>query len=205
MNLIERVKNILISPDAEWQVIAGEPGDVTTLFTRYVAILAAIPALAGFVGGSIIGMTVSVGTFRVPILAGLINMVLGYVFSFVIVYAVALIIDVLAPSFRAERNFSSRAQALGLFLHAGLARRNFHSDSRPAVSLHPRSVWALSAVDRPDAADEGGARQVVLLRALCRGGGDRRHRGARDRARHGRLDAASLLKPGSRSIGRSDG
>jgi Yip1 domain len=107
MNLIERVKNILISPDAEWQVIAGEPGDVTTLFTRYVAILAAIPALAGFVGGSIIGMTVSVGIFRVPILAGLINMVLGYVFSFVIVYAVALIIDVLAPSFRAERNFSA--------------------------------------------------------------------------------------------------
>ena len=105
MNLIERVKNILISPDAEWQVIAEEPGDVTTLFTRYVAILAAIPALAGFVGGSIIGMTVSVGTFRVPILAGLINMVLGYVFSFVIVYAVALIVDVLAPSFRAERNF----------------------------------------------------------------------------------------------------
>jgi hypothetical protein len=107
MNLIERVKNILISPDAEWQVIAEEPGDVTTLFTRYVAILAAIPALAGFVGGSIIGMTVSVGTFRVPILAGLINMVLGYVFSFVIVYAVALIVDVLAPSFRAERNFSA--------------------------------------------------------------------------------------------------
>ena len=107
MNLIERVKNILISPDAEWQVIAEETGDVTTLFTRYVAILAAIPALAGFVGGSIIGMTVSVGTFRVPILAGLINMVLGYVFSFVIVYAVALIIDVLAPSFRAERNFSA--------------------------------------------------------------------------------------------------
>ena len=107
MNLIERVKNILISPDAEWQVIAEEPGDVTTLFMRYVAILAAIPALAGFVGGSIIGMTVSVGTFRVPILAGLINMVLGYVFSFVIVYAVALIVDVLAPSFRAERNFSA--------------------------------------------------------------------------------------------------
>ena len=107
MNLIERVKNILISPDAEWPVIAEEPGDVTTLFTRYVAILAAIPAVCGFIGGSIIGMTVSVGTFRVPILAGLINMVLGYVFSFVIVYAVALIIDVLAPSFRAERNFSA--------------------------------------------------------------------------------------------------
>ena len=75
------------------------------LFTRYVAILALIPALAGFIGYSIIGMSVSVGTFRVPLVPGLINLVLGYIFTFVIVYAVALVIDALAPSFRAERNF----------------------------------------------------------------------------------------------------
>jgi hypothetical protein len=105
MNLIARVKNILINPDAEWPVIAAESGDVTYLFTRYVAILALIPALAGFIGTSIIGMSVSVGTFRVPLVPGLINMVVSYVFTFVIVYAVALVIDALAPSFRAERNF----------------------------------------------------------------------------------------------------
>ena len=95
---------------------------------------ALIPALAGFIGYSIIGVSVSVGTFRVPLVAGLIEMVLGYIFSFVIVYAVALIIDALAPSFRARAQFSERAEAFGLFLHAGLARRNFHSDSRPAAS-----------------------------------------------------------------------
>ncbi len=49
-------------------------------------------------------MSVSVGTFRVPLLPGLINMVLGYVFAFVIVYATALIIDALAPSFRSHRH-----------------------------------------------------------------------------------------------------
>ncbi len=105
MNLIARVKAIMLDPDAEWPVIARETGDVKFLFTRYVAILALIPALAGFIGASIIGVSVSVGTFRVPLLPGLINLVLGYAFTFVIVYAVALIIDALAPSFRTERNF----------------------------------------------------------------------------------------------------
>jgi hypothetical protein len=105
MNLISRVKNLLLSPDAEWPVIAGETSDAKYLFTRYVAILALIPALCGFIGTSIIGVPVSVGTFRVPLISGLINLVVGYAFTFVIVYAVALIVDALAPSFRAERNF----------------------------------------------------------------------------------------------------
>jgi len=105
MNLMSRVKNIMLRPDSEWPVIADEPGGVTYLFTRYVAILALIPALAGFIGYSVIGVSVSAGTFRVPLVPGLINMLLSYVFTFVIVYAVALVVDALAPSFRAERNF----------------------------------------------------------------------------------------------------
>jgi hypothetical protein len=105
MNLISRVKAIMLDPDSEWRVIAEESDGVTYLFTRYVAVLALIPALAGFIGYSIIGVSVSAGTFRVPLVPGLINMVLSYVFTFVIVYAVALVVDALAPSFRAERNF----------------------------------------------------------------------------------------------------
>lgn len=105
MDLFQRIKNILIDPDSEWAAIATEPGDVRTLFTRYVAILALIPAVCGFVGASIIGFSVSVGTFRVPVLDGIFNAVISYVFSFVIVYVVALIIDLTAPSFRAQSNF----------------------------------------------------------------------------------------------------
>jgi hypothetical protein len=104
MNLIARVKNIMLRPDAEWQVIAHESGDVKYLFTRYVAILAVIPALARFVSDSIIGQTGAIGTVRVALLPGLINLVLGYLFAFVIIYATALIIDALTPSFRSHRN-----------------------------------------------------------------------------------------------------
>jgi hypothetical protein len=96
--LIERVKAILLTPQTEWPVIAREPGDVSVLFTRYVAILALIPALAGFIGMSLVGR-------YVPFFSGLISAVFGYVMTFVVVYVVALIVDALAPTFDAQKNF----------------------------------------------------------------------------------------------------
>lgn len=107
MNIVERVKNILLSPDTEWPVIENESGEPRPLFLNYVAILAVIPAIAGFIGTSIIGITVSAGTFRVPIVTGLLNAVISYLFSFVVVYIVALVIDALASYFRGERHFPS--------------------------------------------------------------------------------------------------
>jgi hypothetical protein len=107
MNLLQRVIGIVLHPDSEWRVIEGEPESAKTLFLHYVAILALIPAICGFVGSSIIGVTVSAGTFRVPIGVGAINAVLSYVLTFVIVYLVALVIDLLAPVFNAERHFAS--------------------------------------------------------------------------------------------------
>ena len=44
MNLVERVKGILLTPKEEWPVIDSETGDANYLFTNYVAILVAIPA-----------------------------------------------------------------------------------------------------------------------------------------------------------------
>jgi hypothetical protein len=106
-NLFTRVRNILLRPDEEWRAIDRESGDPIYLFTRYVAILALIPALAGIIGGSVIGVSVEAGTFRVPLVIALLNAAISYLFTFVIVYGVALIIDGLAPSFGSERHFPS--------------------------------------------------------------------------------------------------
>ena len=108
MNLIERVKNIILAPQSEWPVIEREPGDVTYLFTNYVAILAAIPAVCGFIGVSVIGISLgSLGTVRVPILSGLVGAIIGYLLTFAMVYIVALLVDILAPTFNGQRNFES--------------------------------------------------------------------------------------------------
>lgn len=105
--LIARVQGLLLDPQREWAKIDRESGEPAHLFLNYVVILALIPALAEFIGASIIGVTVSVGTFRVPVLAGLLNAVISYLFSFVLVYVVALVIDALAPGFGTARHFPS--------------------------------------------------------------------------------------------------
>lgn len=107
MNLILRIKNILLRPYEEWLVIDRESGDPVYLFSRYVAILALIPAIAGIIGGSVIGVTVPAGTFRVPLFIGILNGAISYLFTFVIVYSVALVIDGLAPTFGTERHLPS--------------------------------------------------------------------------------------------------
>ena len=97
-NRVERVKGILVTPQAEWAVIAREPDDTAALFTQYVAILALVPALAGFIGGSLIGGYKSIAS-------GLLGAIVGYVLAFVVVFIVALIVDALAPTFGAQKNF----------------------------------------------------------------------------------------------------
>ncbi|MBC7710744.1 MAG: YIP1 family protein, partial [Rhizobacter sp.] len=84
--LIERVRGIVLSPKTEWEKIAAEPADVKSLFTGYAMLLAAIPAVCGLIGSTVIGMSLPiVGTFRTPIAAALVQMVLTYVLGLVII------------------------------------------------------------------------------------------------------------------------
>jgi hypothetical protein len=108
MTLVDRVKNIILTPKTEWPLIDREPGDVAYLFTSYVAILAAIPAICGFIGLSVIGLSVTgMGTVRIGVATGLVNAIVGYLLSFLIIYVVALIVDSFAPTFGGRKNFES--------------------------------------------------------------------------------------------------
>ncbi len=103
--LIERVKAILLTPRTEWPVIATESTTVSDLYLNYIAIIAAIPAIFGFIKGSLIGIDLPmIGTMRVGIGAGIGGMLLSYALSLVQVYVIALIIDALAPTFGAQKN-----------------------------------------------------------------------------------------------------
>ncbi len=52
--LIERARKVLLSPKNEWPVIAAEPATIKGLYTRYILVLAALPAVFGFIKGSLI-------------------------------------------------------------------------------------------------------------------------------------------------------
>ena len=105
MSIVERVKKLILQPKQEWQVIDGETHTVQGLYTQYVMILAAIPAVCGFIGLSLIGIGVFGATYRVPIAAGVAHMVVQYLMSLGMVYLMALIIDALAPNFGSQKNF----------------------------------------------------------------------------------------------------
>lgn len=105
MGLVDRVKNILLKPKEEWLVIAPEQTDVKTLYTSYIMLLAAIPAIAGIISSAMFaGM---MGRFGASIGIGFIAMgaIVGYVLNLLMVFVVAHIADALAPSFDGEKNF----------------------------------------------------------------------------------------------------
>ncbi|BBF80968.1 Yip1 family protein [Asticcacaulis excentricus] len=102
--LLERIKGILLRPSPEWETIASEPTSKAALTTGYVMILAAIPAIAGFVGNSLVGMSFMGISSKLPVVSGLIIAVVGYVLSIVSVYIAAFVINALAPNFGGVKN-----------------------------------------------------------------------------------------------------
>ena len=78
--LFARIKNIVLTPKTEWLVIAPEATPAAQLFVAYVAPLAVLAALIGFVRMSVIGVNTAFGGgFRMPIGSGLTYTVLTLV------------------------------------------------------------------------------------------------------------------------------
>jgi hypothetical protein len=111
MNLVDRVKRILLSPRTEWEVIDAEQTTPAALYTGYIGPLAAIGPIAGLIGDTVFGVPVPIGTIKVPFGSALTGAVIGYGLTLAGTYLLARIIDALAPTFNAQRN---QVQALKL-------------------------------------------------------------------------------------------
>jgi hypothetical protein len=104
MALVDRVKNILLTPRTEWTAIEGEAATVASIYTGYVIPLAAIPALAGFIGLSVVGISMMGTRLQAPMGTGLTWALVEYLGSLAAVYVLALVIDALAPNFGGQKN-----------------------------------------------------------------------------------------------------
>ncbi len=108
MNLVDRAKNILITPKTEWEVIKNEQTTTTDLFTKYAMILAIIPVIATIIGFSIIGVSFGFGvSFKWPLSSSILHGVISYVLNLGSIYVIALIVDALAPSFGSTKNLDA--------------------------------------------------------------------------------------------------
>jgi hypothetical protein len=103
MNLINRVKAILLSPKTEWLVIATENQTLASLITSYVIPLSLVSAAATFIGYSFVWELASInwGIYHTVII--LVGSILSAVVS-------SYVIDALAPSFGSEKNLNRSAQ-----------------------------------------------------------------------------------------------
>jgi hypothetical protein len=103
MDIVNRAQQIILKPKEEWLNIKEEKTTLAELFTSYVMILLAIPAIAQFIGMSLVGRKIAfVGWYRIGIGSGLLYAVLFYVFSLVSVYVFGIVINALAPTFSSK-------------------------------------------------------------------------------------------------------
>jgi len=104
-SLIERIKNILVSPRTEWPVIDPESTSVGQLITGYVAPIAAFAVVMSFVHMAVIGISLPFGgTIRTPMLPALSYSLFALVAGVIGVCLIAFIINALAPSFGGTRD-----------------------------------------------------------------------------------------------------
>jgi len=108
MNPARRAKAMMLDPLAEWARVERETGDPAFVLSRYVAVLALIPAVFGFIGTSLIGVIVpGAGAVRTALFDGLFGAIFGYVMACATVLVLGLIVDLAAPLFGGRRDFDS--------------------------------------------------------------------------------------------------
>jgi len=110
--LIDRVKNILTNPKAEWEVIKDEPATLNGLLTSYVIPLSLLSAIATFlkffVFSSVFGIAYALA-----------YTVFAIVVTIVVFVIAVYVIDALAPNFKSEKDINKSAQLVAYSGTAG--------------------------------------------------------------------------------------
>ena len=102
--MINRIKNILLTPKNEWPAIEAEKAGHIQVLTRYLLPLSLIPAVAAFIDYGIISMNWGIR----QALLQLVSMIGG-------AYLTAFIVNVLAEKFASRKNLD---QAFSLIAYA---------------------------------------------------------------------------------------
>ena len=106
MDLSQRIRLINLRPKEEWEKIKNEKSDISAMFTEYAVILAIIGPAANFIRQAFIGHTILGERITTDIPTALTAAVLSYVFSLGVTLFAGFIIDLLGPSFGANRNIN---------------------------------------------------------------------------------------------------
>jgi hypothetical protein len=105
MNLVERAKNIIVTPKTEWDAVSAEEPNIQQILLGYVLPLALIPTIAVIIGWGVIGIF-GFKSFTYGIAMGLVQLIN----AFLSVLIAGFVIDALAPSFGSQKNMGRAVQ-----------------------------------------------------------------------------------------------
>jgi hypothetical protein len=116
MSLVDRAKNILLSPASEWEVIAKEPATVGGLFTGYAIPMMLLPLIGQILGLGVLGVGIEsyalMGLGSIGIMGaaaiGAISLVLGIILLYAMIFAVKAI----SPSFNGNSDMNQAAKLM---------------------------------------------------------------------------------------------
>ena len=100
MEILARAKRLILTPAEEWRAIAAESAEPKALLRDWVAPLALVPAVCGFIGTLLVARFIGAGYgFHLSFGSILAGQVLGFVVQLVGVVVFARIVTALAPQF----------------------------------------------------------------------------------------------------------
>lgn len=100
--IVERIKNILLTPKAEWPAIAADPAPAASIYQGHVLLLAAVSAIAGWLAWAFLGSISNAFGFGSNFF--LVSAVLSFVLTFAAVFVSAWLADTLAPNFGGSKD-----------------------------------------------------------------------------------------------------
>ncbi|TLG71628.1 YIP1 family protein [Methylocystis sp. B8] len=103
MQLLSRVKGLILTPQSEWAKISEEDTSVLELYRGYIAILALLPPFASFFGSWLFGVSYGgSGVMHPTFSGGLYRAFVQYLLSLPAFFIVAFVISAIAPHFEGK-------------------------------------------------------------------------------------------------------
>lgn len=116
MSLVDRAKNILLNPKAEWEVIAKEGATVGGLFTGYAIPLSVLPIVGSVVALGLLGIgagalaPMGIASAGIGIAAGM--AAVGFFIGLIMLYVMSLIVNAVSPSFNGKSDMVSATKLM---------------------------------------------------------------------------------------------
>jgi hypothetical protein len=103
MQLLTRIKGLILAPQTEWAKISEEETSVFDFYRNYIAILALLPPFASFFGSWLFGFSYgSQGIMHPTFAGGLYRAFVQYLLSLPAFFIVAFVISAIAPHFEGK-------------------------------------------------------------------------------------------------------